>query len=201
MSISPRTGRLRLPTVILAAALLGCMSGLQAQEVDQATLQARWPQLKTTDWIAEGARKPQHVLYEIFDPNCYYCHQLWSQMQSQYKHGVQIRYILVGIISNTSPTKAAAILESADPAHALRLNETDWGQSPGGSPGGGIAPLTELDFSMRLKLMMHFKLARDFGIFGTPGLIWQDHRGKVHILQSAPLPGQLTEVVKSANRG
>jgi thiol:disulfide interchange protein DsbG len=201
MSIISRVGHLHLLAGILIVGVFICTPAVHAQEVDQATLQAHWSQLKTADWIAEGASKPQHVLYEIFDPNCYYCHELWGEMQSQYQHGVQIRYILVGIISDTSPTKAAAILEAANPVQALKQNETEWGQNPDGSSGGGIEPLTGLDFSMRLKLMMHFKLARDFGIFGTPGLIWQDDRGKVHVLQSAPLPEQLAQVVKSANEG
>lgn len=190
-----------LASLLIAAGLPGFMPAAAAQATSQTVLQAQWQQLVTTDWIAEGAARPQHVLYAFIDPNCPYCHDLWRDAQTQYKHGLQVRYILVGIISDTSPTKAAAILEAANPLKALRQNELAWGASPGGSPGGGIAPLRQLDFSMRLKLMMHFKLAREFGIFGTPGLVWKDRRGTIHVLQSAPRPAELSQIVESAVGG
>lgn len=190
---------LRLLAGLLLATVLSAFTPVAAgQEVSQSMLQAQWQQLETTDWIAEGAAKPQHVLYAFVDPNCPYCHDLWRDAQTQYKHGLQVRYILVGIISDTSPTKAAAILEAANPLKALRQNEKQWGASPDGSPGGGIAPLHQLDFSMRLKLMMHFKLAREFGILGTPGLVWKDRSGTIHVLQSAPRPAELSQIVESA---
>ncbi|HEX6550408.1 MAG TPA: thiol:disulfide interchange protein DsbG [Gammaproteobacteria bacterium] len=190
---------LRLLAGLLLATVLSAFTPVAAgQEVSQSMLQAQWQQLETTDWIAEGAAKPQHVLYAFIDPNCPYCHDFWRDAQTQYKHGLQVRYILVGIISDTSPTKAAAILEADDPLKALRQNELAWGASPGGSPGGGIAPLRQLDFSMRLKLMMHSKLAREFGILGTPGLVWKDRSGTIHVLQSAPRPAELSQIVESA---
>jgi thiol:disulfide interchange protein DsbG len=183
-------------------ALLSCLAfAANAQDVDQPTLQMQWTQLETADWIAEGAQKPEHVLYAFVDPNCPYCHQLWVNLQSQYRHGLQVRFILVGIISNTSPTKAAAILESDNPLRALQRNEREWNRSPGGSPGGGIAPLHQLDFSMRLRLMMNYKRARDFGIIGTPGLVWKDRTGAIQVLQTSPPPAQLAEIVQSASAG
>lgn len=190
-----------LAGTLIAAGLFGLTSVAAGQEISQPALQAQWQQLKTTDWIADGAPKPRHVLYAFIDPNCPYCHDLWRDAQTHYKHGLQVRYILVGIISDTSPTKAAAILESDNPLQALRQNEKQWGASPDGSPGGGIAPLRQLDFSMRLKLMMHFKLAREFGILGTPGLVWKDRSGTIHVLQSAPPPAQLAQIVESATDG
>lgn len=201
MSASPRSTCLPLLAGALIAALSGFAPPACAQDVPQAMLQAQWPRLQSTTWIAEGAGKPQHLLYEFIDPNCGYCHALWGEMQSQYKHGVQVRYILVGIISESSPVKAAAILTAADPAHALRANEIYWNHNPDGSKDGGILPLDGLDFSMRVTLSMNFRLAHGFGIIGTPGLVWQDHQGHVHVLQSAPLPDELAKIIASADAG
>ncbi|HET7395447.1 MAG TPA: thioredoxin fold domain-containing protein [Gammaproteobacteria bacterium] len=190
---------LQLLAAILTIGLSTCAGTASAQELSQNVLQPYWQQLETVDWIAQGPVKPRHVLYEFVDPNCGYCHQLWSEMQAEYSHGVQVRYILLGIISDSSPYKAAAILEAADPAAALRRNERLWGQNPDGSKGGGIQPLASLDFSMRLKLMMHFKLAQNFGILGTPGLVWKDRQGQIHVRQSAPSPEELQRIVESAS--
>ncbi|MGH8373384.1 MAG: thioredoxin fold domain-containing protein [Gammaproteobacteria bacterium] len=199
MPASLKSCRIFLLASGFAFALLADVPAALGQEVSQDVLQVRWPQLATADWIAQGAAKPQHILYEFIDPNCPYCHDLWLETQSEYKHGLQVRYILVGIISDTSPTKAAAILEAGNPLKALQQNEIDWGASPGGTPGGGIEPLTQLDFSMRLRLMMNYKRAREFGIIGTPGLIWKDRQGQVRVLQNAPKPEQLSQIVESAS--
>jgi thiol:disulfide interchange protein DsbG len=40
-----------------------------------------------------------------------------------------VRDILVGVISASSPGKAAAIFDAADPSAALRLNERRWGRA------------------------------------------------------------------------
>ncbi|HET7649845.1 MAG TPA: thiol:disulfide interchange protein DsbG [Gammaproteobacteria bacterium] len=192
--------RVRRQAASIVFSLLSCLAfTANAQNADQPLLQMHWPQLETADWIAEGAAKPLHVLYAFVDPNCPYCHQLWVNLQSQYQHGLQVRFILVGIISATSPTKAAAILESDNPLQAWQRNEREWNKSPGGSPGGGIAPLHQLDFSMRLRLTMNYRRARDFGIIGTPGLVWKDRTGTIHVLQSSPLPAQLAQIVRSAS--
>ncbi|HET7921568.1 MAG TPA: thiol:disulfide interchange protein DsbG [Gammaproteobacteria bacterium] len=193
-----RTLRRGLGAALVSLSLLPALAGAQGMP-SQAMMQAQWPRLATAAWIADGAAQPRHVLYVFFDPNCGYCHRLWENLQSRYrKQRVQVRFILVGFITRTSPTKAAAILEADDPLQALRKNERDWGKNPDGDRGGGIRALRHLDFSMRLKLGMNGRLARDFGIQGTPGLVWKDRRGQVYVLQSSPPPEDLARIIESA---
>ncbi|HEX5340783.1 MAG TPA: thiol:disulfide interchange protein DsbG [Gammaproteobacteria bacterium] len=190
------------PRLLAAAAILalaGFGSAAVAQAPDQAMLQAQWPRLRTAAWIAQGAGQPQHVLYVFFDPNCGYCHRLWLQIQAaDYLHDTQIRYILVGIISETSPAKAAAILEAPNPLQALHMNESHWGTA---GKGGGIRPVSRLDFSMLMRLRQHERLTLAFGVAGTPGLIWKDRQGRVHVLQGAPPADELARIVASATAG
>lgn len=201
MSMNTETHHPGLFAGILAAVLFGYAPVVCAQGLAQSILQANWPKLGSSDWIAQGADHPRHILYEFIDPNCSYCHQLWEEMQPHYEHGLQVRYILVGIISESSPVKAAAILEAADPARALRQNERLWGENPDGSAGGGIQPVKYLDFSMLVKLRQHERLTDAFGIIGTPGLVWKDTHDQIHVLQSAPLPDELMRIIESATGG
>ncbi|TAM94190.1 MAG: hypothetical protein EPN40_12010, partial [Rhodanobacteraceae bacterium] len=95
--------------------------------------------LQQAHWVAEGSTHPTHVLYTFVDANCPYCHTLWLALQTYQHDGLQVRNILVGVISASSPGKAAAIFSARDPAAAWRENEERWGSRSDG--GGGIAPL------------------------------------------------------------
>lgn len=193
----------RLLTGLLTLALCGLNAVARAQPApDQSSLQALWPRLATTHWVAEGAAQPEHLLYVFFDPNCGYCHQFWLAMQARYMHEhVAVRYILLGIISETSPAKAAAILSASRPELALRENELRWNRNPAAGKGGGIVPLRRLDFSMLLTLRQHEHLADAFGLVGTPELVWKDRQGQVHLLQGAPTADDLARIIASASAG
>lgn len=152
--------------------------------------------LQRTRWIPIGSRHPAHVLYAFTDPNCPYCHKLWMAMQPYYHRDVQVRHIFVGIISASSPGKAAAILEARDPAAALWENEARWGTRSDG--GGGIAPLAQPSATDLKILALDQALMQDFGIPGTPALVYQDRQGKVHVVTWLPGKAELAEIINVA---
>ncbi|MDE2091862.1 MAG: thiol:disulfide interchange protein DsbG [Gammaproteobacteria bacterium] len=152
--------------------------------------------LQRTRWIPIGSRHPVHVLYAFTDPNCPYCHKLWVAMQPYYHRDVQVRHILVGIISASSPGKAAAILDARDPSAALRKNEARWGMRADG--GGGIAPLAQPSSTDLKILALDQALMQDFGIPGTPALMYQDKQGKIHVMAGLPDKTELAGIINAA---
>ena len=67
---------------------------------------------------------------------------MWLSLQSFYASGLQVRYVMVGILSRDSPGKAAAILEAPNPSLALDQNERSWAR---------LADDTRLDASQPLR--------------------------------------------------
>ena len=147
-------------------------------------------------WVAEGNAHPKHVLYVFMDANCPYCHRLWLALKTYYHDGLQVRNVLVGIISPSSPGKAASVLGARDPAAQLRINEQRWGSRSDG--GGGIAPLALPSAQVMDALTHNQMLMQAFGISGTPGLVYIDVAGNVHVLAGVPATPALAEIVRSS---
>ena len=153
--------------------------------------------LQNATWFAEGAVHPKHVLYAVVDPNCPFCHDLWKAAQPLYKSGVQVRYLLVGILAANSPAKAAAILEARKPAAAWDINETHWQQLPD-DLGGGIAPLAHPGAKALAAIRRNEALMHALGIQGTPAVIYVDSQGRVHVAQSAPDTARLQQMAAAS---
>lgn len=178
--------------IIPLMALLMTLSSASAYAVPPL-----WLQLRHTTSVGEGTKHPQHLFYVITDPNCPYCHELWSELQPYYSQGLRVRYVMVGIIADNSPGKAAAILEARHPAAALDKDERGW-QSLPDDMGGGIPPLANPKPKTLALLKDDEKLMHDLGVQGTPALIYLDSHGVMQILQSVPNPATLAAIVKEA---
>lgn len=71
-------------------------------------------------WIRDGDSQAPRVIYTFSDPNCPFCRQLWKATRPWVEAGeVQIRHVMVGILAQDSPAKAAALLGAEDPAATL----------------------------------------------------------------------------------
>ena len=160
------------------------------------TARAQMRALKQTNWIPEGSTHPRHVIYVFMDANCPYCHALWLALKPYYRTGLQVREILVGVISASSPGKAAAIFDAADPSAALRINEARWGH--GVDAGGGITPVAHPSAKDLHELAHNEALMQAFGFDGTPGLVLADAQGKVYALGGLPPKRDLGQVVATA---
>jgi len=172
-------------------------SGLLFLAVTPASGVTPWQELGRSKWVREGAPRPKHLIYVITDANCPYCHELWSELGPFYRQGLAVRYVMVGILTDTSPGKAAAILEAGDPAAALDRAETRWNSLPD-DMGGGIAPLARPIPSVLAGLKDNEALMRELGVQGTPALLYRDTAGKLHLVQSVPDAGSLATIVNGA---
>lgn len=171
---------------------------LTAQQIDThvtgPTLADAWPKLEKAAWVAEGAKDPKRIIYEFTDPNCPFCHLFWLANQPYLKEGLQIRHILVGIITPTSKDRAAAILESADPSAAMTKNEHDYNTKVPENQAGGVAPLKHPKPATLAKIQANEQLMQDLGVTGTPGIFYQDKSGKVHRIVGLPPLAKLGDI-------
>jgi len=147
-------------------------------------------------WIAAGDANPRRIVYAFVDPNCPYCQQFWQAAQDAYKKGVQVRYVVVGVLGHSSVGKAAAILASPEPREALDRNESHFSHH-----SGGIQALHDVPANLRKQIQANAALMQKFGFDGTPGLVWKDAHGSIHTSNGLPPPGRLAHVFGTATSG
>lgn len=171
---------------------------LTKDQVDQyltgPLLKDAWSRLEKATWVPEGASDPKTIIYEFTDPNCPYCFLFWLANTPYRAHGLQVRHILVGVITPNSLYKAAAILESADPSAAMTANEHDYDSSHGENNAGGIAPAKQPRPETLKKIEANNNLMRSLGVEGTPGILYKSADGKVHRISGMPTLSKLPEM-------
>jgi thiol:disulfide interchange protein DsbG len=132
--------------------------------------------------ITEGSGP--RVLTLFFDANCPYCHELYKTLRPDVgKNGLQLRWVPVAVLTPSSLTKGAAMLQAADPLAAFHDNENSW--NFGDSPGGGIKPAKTVLPATRAKLDANNALLQAAGSFGVPTLLWRNRQGQV-MMQVGP---------------
>lgn len=137
-----------------------------------------WQQLQEGTWIQDGDPKAEKVIYTFTDPNCPYCNQFWTSARPWVEAGkVQLRHLLVGVIRQDSPAKAAAILEADSPEQALTKNELTQ---------GGIEPVTTISQTSAEKLQSNAALMTELGFGGTPAILYKDANGQIKTMSGLP---------------
>lgn len=145
--------------------------------------------LEKAHWIAAGAKNPKRIVYAFIDPDCPYCHEFWEAARKAYSKGLQVRYVVVGILGNSSVNKAAAIMGAKDPAAALEKNERGFKNH-----SGAIAPVTHMPDKIHDLIAAHNQLMQKFGLDGTPGLVWKDAQGNLQTSNGLPPEPQLQKI-------
>ena len=157
---------------------------------------AVWGQLEKSHWIADGREGAPRTVYVFTDPNCPYCNKLWADARPWVNAGkLQLRHVMVGILTPTSAGKAAALLGATDPVAALDTYERGHVASnaktlASGRPkplgDEGVKPLASVPPALAAQLDANAKLMASFGLRATPALVWKDARGGVQMRQGAP---------------
>jgi hypothetical protein len=187
----------RLAAALLVLCLAATPSSGAAQQVPLPAATGMWQRLERAAWVMQGAPRPVHLIYVITDADCPYCHELWLSLQPFYASGLQVRYVMVGVVSRDSPGKAAAILEAPSPSLALEQNEKNWARLPD-DLGGGIASLRRPKSATLAALSSNEELMHDLGVQGTPALIYRSADHAMHVVQSAPEPAKLRSIIAAA---
>ncbi len=125
------------------------------------------------------------VVYDLFDPNCPYCHILYERLRGLIKpYHLTIHEIPVAYLTPTSIGKAAALLEASDRRAALRAAQGHYSWKTGGS----IAPRRPTT-AVRRELAYNLKLdTRIVGFPLVPILIYQKTDGTIRIVNSGAPP-------------
>lgn len=152
---------------------------LTAEPMQTATMPAldatTWAELGKATFVAEGATEPKRIVYVFTDTECPYCHKLWQATQPLLAGGdVQVRHIIVAVISPRSPNRAAAILEATDPKAVLHQHERTFGNS-------SVQPVATLSKPVTAKLAANNALMDKLGVHATPATVYKDASGKLHL--------------------
>lgn len=157
--------------------------------LDAGLSEAQWQQLGKSSWVVEGNPAAKRVVYVFVDTRCPYCHLLWKASQPYLDKGnVQVRNIIVAVISPSSLPEGAAILDAKDPSKAWRANEKNFGQNPQPAANEGSA-------ASRAKIRANNALMMHLGSNGTPTEVYKDADGKIHVLQGMPANPAMLEAV------
>ncbi|MBK0014394.1 thiol:disulfide interchange protein DsbG [Stenotrophomonas sp. S41] len=148
-----------------------------------------WSKLEASAWVRDGKADAPRIVYTFSDANCPYCHKFWDAARPWVDAGkVQLRHIMVGVIREDSPAKAAAILSARDPSAALLENEHQFDR-------GGIKPLPSISRDVAGKLDANQVLMVEMGFQGTPGILFQNAEGSVERRAGLPQGDDLLKVL------
>lgn len=168
-----------------------------AGTVSQPLGAADWKRLEDSGWIADGKSTAPRVVYVFTDPNCPYCAKLWADARPWVDSGrVQLRRVIVGILTPSSPAKAASLLSAKDRSEALRACEASHApavvkaMAAGGRPHAlgdeGLKPLGDVPAAAAARLDASARLMASFGLQATPGVVCKDSAGVIR--KSAGVP-------------
>src|SRR5882672_11034311 len=159
----------------IACAALAALPAI-AQDAKARNFSDIYAVLEKADAVVEGAKAPKRVLYVFWDANCYYCNLTWKALQHYEKAGLQVRWVPVAYQKDNSAALAAAVMGAKDRAAALRENETRYRPK---SYDGGIKAAAKVPADLAIELEENMTLMGNFGMSGTPALVWKDSSGKV----------------------
>ena len=188
---------------LIAGTLIGADGSDQThaaldKAVARPMAEAVWRQLGASRWVADG-RSGAPVVYVFTDPNCPYCNQLWSEARPWVAAGkVQLRHVIVGILTPTSPGKAAALLAAKDPAATLAAYEGANAAATaramaGGHPrplaDGSLQPLSTIPPATQAALDANAHLMEGLGLQATPAIVWRTAQGALQVSEGLPQGG------------
>ncbi|WP_454686429.1 thiol:disulfide interchange protein DsbG [Agrobacterium leguminum] len=157
--------------------------------VEKPILEDGWNQLSQSTWVQDGKADAPRIVYTFTDPNCPYCNKFWQAARPWINSGkVQLRHIMVGVIRQDSPAKAAAILEARSPSEALKENELK-------HKDGGIAPLQSVKEQTTASLDHNANLMTELGFGGTPAIIFKKADGAIGTVAGMPQDSALEMIL------
>ncbi|NIC06770.1 thiol:disulfide interchange protein DsbG [Billgrantia bachuensis] len=174
-------------------AVVGTMIDAEGNDVSEASLDELvripqenklWQRLEQSHWIADGRADAPRVLYTFTDPNCPYCRQFWETARPWVEAGdVQLRHVMVGILQQDSPAKAAALLGADDPEAALHNH----------SGGDDVAPSAQ-PRAIEDQVYRNNQLFEELGLYATPTTLYQLD-GRLERVDGMPSEERLVEMM------
>ncbi|WP_097459745.1 thiol:disulfide interchange protein DsbG [Mangrovitalea sediminis] len=133
-------------------------------------------QLKQDPHLITEGKSGAPEIYAFADPNCIYCHKFWQQTRDWVKAGkVQIHWVMVGFLKESSPGKAAAMMAAKDGAKAIADDEMHFNVD---KEEGSIQPLKTIPDELTQALRQHEEMMARLEFNGTPSLIFKSAKGE-----------------------
>lgn len=146
-------------------------------EVKVAVLDDVWKTLEHATWMQDGQKDAPRIVYVFSDPNCPYCHKLWTQARPWVESGkVQLRHIQVGVIRDESRAQVATLLMSKNPETVFADMNLKRGNQQ-------LKKTENIPQEIADKIDANQALMDKYGFFSTPSMIWRDAKGEVQFLQ------------------
>ena len=182
-------------TAAIGASLISITSPAIAQQTQNPDAVKVLADMGKATVITEG--KGARVLYIFFDANCPYCHELYTALRSEVgKDGLEFRWVPVAVLTPTSVTKGAAILQAPNRLSAFRENENTYGKGSNGK-GGGITPATKVSPSSSAILNANNRLLEATKSPGVPTMLYRNKQGDAMLMVGPPDSQQLKEILAS----
>ncbi|AOE85113.1 thiol:disulfide interchange protein DsbG [Pseudomonas sp. TCU-HL1] len=178
--------------------LVGTLFDAQGEDLTSAPLnrlvyepmaKEMWARMEGSTWIADGNKNAARIVYLFDDPNCPYCNQFWHQARPWIESGrVQLRHIMVGLLSSDSAGKAAALLTAKQPEVALMEHETAGDKSM-------LKALDKVPTKVQEQLDANLALMSELGAVATPAIFYRDDDGRLKMQQGLPQAQGLAEIM------
>ncbi|KPU53924.1 thioredoxin family protein [Pseudomonas fluorescens] len=172
--------------------LIGTLFDAQGEDLTGATLERLiyepiakevLARLEKSTWIADGRKDAPRIVYMFDDPNCPYCNKFWHQARPWVESGkVQLRHIMVGLLSPDSAGKSAALLTDKQPEAALKQHEVAGG-------GSLLKSLETVPSNVQEQLDANLALMTELGSEATPTIVYRDSKGRLQ-MQKGLRPAQ-----------
>ncbi|HEX4326603.1 MAG TPA: thiol:disulfide interchange protein DsbG [Burkholderiales bacterium] len=185
--------------------IAGTMLDAEGKEVNAAALEkiagqtastGMWDRLQNARWIADGDDKAPRTLYVFTDPNCPYCNKFWYESRPWVDAGkVQLRHVIIGVLTPTSPGKAAALLSDKNPAALFAAHERGQSAATSRAFAAGhermlgdetIKPLARIPQAIQAQLDNNASLMAELNLQATPSVVWRDAKGTIQSSQGVP---------------
>lgn len=199
--------RLSVLFLMLAALLLQAQVAISATQTDtisvpksrQAAVRLM-ADLADASWIKDGTG--DQIVYMFFDPNCPYCHRVYDSFEKIRKDmpNLQFRWVPVGMLTPSSTTKAAAILQAKDPLKAFQESENNYGFLDSGS-GGGIEPAKHVSKKSESMLLENLSILQGDNLYAIPIIVFQADDGLPFYFSGARPEAQLRGILKHVAHG
>jgi len=153
-----------------------------APQVPGSQAKALWDRAEQLSWISEG-KAGAKTIYVLFDPNCPYCHRLWTTLRTAVNNGkIQVRWLPVAILKDDSKALGAAIYASKEPSKAMaQMVEHQ------------LAPAPVSD-AVNKRIAYNLLLLKDTGYTGVPTILYQQG-GQYRVSMGVPNDREIAAII------
>jgi thiol:disulfide interchange protein DsbG len=152
-----------------------------------------WNSLAKTTWVAEGSNKPSRQIYVFTDTECPYCHRLWKAMQPMLAShpDLQVRNVLVAVISEDSLPRAETILAARRPSDAFERHQRAFEEK-------GL-PMSKAEHpALAEKIHANATVMASYNLRGTPAILYRTPDGLIHRVPGVPDEAALRRILDEA---